>query len=369
VDARSSLTSERPPRVSVCVPNLNTRPFLPERFRTIFEQTFQDLEVLVYDGFSDDGAWEYICEIAAAEPRMRAWQGPREGTPGSWNACVCQARGEYVYIATSDDTMPPDCLHALVAALDRQPDCDLAHCPLRTFDEHGREIPETAEWWALGSAFARSSGPLLHRPHVRRAPFDGLLHLEGGSVYVSITQLLIRRTLFDRIGLFESTWGSVGDFHWSMRAGLAANTVHVPDTWGGWRVHGRQATAGVTVGSAEHAAKIGAMIDHAIETCGGLLPAPLARRIVTWAAEAKELRAFARELACREEHSVLRRRAFLMRQALGGARPARRYLKARLFGPSFPEWVQERLDQSGYAPTLVAVPPDRSNSGGCVANF
>ena len=103
-------------------------------------------------------------------------------------------------------------------------------------------------WWSTRSVFALSSGPLLDRSHIRRAPFDGLLHLSGRSVYISITQLLIRRSLFDRIGLFESTWGSVGDFNWSMRAGLAASTVHVADTWGGWRLHAAQATRGCRPG-------------------------------------------------------------------------------------------------------------------------
>ncbi len=83
------------PKVSICVPNLNTLPFLPERFETIFNQTFQDWELLVYDGYSDDGAWEYIGQLAAREPRMHIWQGPREGTPGSWSPCVRKARGEY----------------------------------------------------------------------------------------------------------------------------------------------------------------------------------------------------------------------------------------------------------------------------------
>jgi hypothetical protein len=64
--------------------------------------------------------------------------------------------------------------------------------------------------------------------------------------------------------MFESMWGSAGDFNWNMRATLVANTVHVPDTWGGWRVHALQATAGACIGSAEHAAKIDAMIEHAI---------------------------------------------------------------------------------------------------------
>ena len=98
------------------------------------------------------------------------------------------------------------------------------------------------------------------------APFDGLLHLSGATVYTSITQLLIRRNLFDKIGLFESRWGSIGDFNWDMRAGLVANTVHVPDTWGGWRIHGGQATARVDYYSIEHERRIQEMIDCAIGT-------------------------------------------------------------------------------------------------------
>jgi GT2 family glycosyltransferase len=255
--------SDKTPKVSICVPNLNTRPFLPERFETIFNQTFQDWEIIVYDSFSDDGAWEYFQELAAREPRMRISQGPREGTPGSWNPCIRQARGDYVYVATSDDTMAPDCLAKLVAALERNPECDLSHCRLRVVGDRAEELQG---WWEKYSLFARSCGSLLDQPHVRRAPFDGLLHLSGESLYTSITQLLIRRSLFDRIGYFEKTWGSVGDFEWDMRASLVGSTVHVPDTWGGWRIHGAQATAGVKSWSPEHVRKIDAMIGHALKT-------------------------------------------------------------------------------------------------------
>src|ERR1700745_1166859 len=121
-------TSRMNPLVSVCVPNLNTLPFLSERFETIFGQSFQDWELLVYDGYSTDGAWEYINELASREPRMRIWQGPREGTPGSWTPCVREARGKYVYIATSDDNMALDGLEKLVDALEANPECALAHC-------------------------------------------------------------------------------------------------------------------------------------------------------------------------------------------------------------------------------------------------
>jgi glycosyltransferase involved in cell wall biosynthesis len=351
---RTVSVSSATPRVSICVPNLNTRPFLPERFETILAQSLPDWELLVYDSYSNDGAWEYIQELERREPRMHAWQGPRQGTPGSWTPCVRAARGEYVYIATSDDTMPPDCLEKLVAALDAHPECDLAHCQLRAIDEHGAEVTPVHDWWMRGSSFAVSSGPLLSSLHVRHAPFDGLLHLLGGSVYTSITQLLIRRSLFDRIGFFESTWGSIGDFNWGMRAGLVANSVHVPDTWGGWRLHSTQATAAVSLESAEHARKIAGMIRHAVDTCEHLLPPAVRRALAShWLREAEELRSLVLDISCRREQSLVQRRAYVAGRLCSGSAPAWEYVTSRVLGRRSTDWVHRRLREAGYGSSLV----------------
>jgi glycosyltransferase involved in cell wall biosynthesis len=344
------------PKVSICVPNLNTRPFLPERFETIFQQSFQDWELLVYDGYSEDGAWEYIQGLAAREPRMRAWQGPREGTPGSWTPCIRQAQGDYVYVATSDDTMAPDCLEKLVAALEEHPECDLAHCPLRAIDEKGQEVPTACAWWSKSSPFALSSGELVRRPHIRWAPFDGMLVLLGENVYISITQLLIRRSLFDRIGFFESRWGSVGDINWDMRASLVANTVHVPDTWGGWRLHPGQATAGVRYYSPENTRKVEEMIDDALGRCESLLPEPVRQRLnAQWSREAADMRRFILGLAARTSPSS--RRGFILGRLLRGSRAARRYLKARFGSTRQSNWATETirgwLQEVGIEPTRL----------------
>jgi hypothetical protein len=54
---------------------------------------------------------------------------------------------------------------------------------------------------------------------------------------------MIRRSLFSQTGLFPTDRGSIGDFQWVMKATLITDTIYLPDTWGGWRQHGRQATA------------------------------------------------------------------------------------------------------------------------------
>lgn len=343
------------PRVSICLPNLNNRAFLEERLTTIFDQSFTDWELIIYDNHSEDGAWEFFQDASRRDPRIRIEQAPREGMYANWNNCIRAARGDYVYVATSDDTMASDCLEKLVEALDATPECDLAHCNLRMFDSNGDEI--RSQWWPRFSLFARSSRSLLQQRHIRRAPFDGLLHLSGDTVYTSITQLLIRRSLFSRIGFFESRWGSLGDFNWNMRAGLVANTIHIPDTWGGWRQHGAQATAAARFHTPEHVAEIDQMIDHAIATVTPLLSSrtrnPLIRK---WNPRMRDMRQI--DLAMRTLPTRFRRSLFLARHLVAGSWGAWWHVIDRVReGPGFsecqPEVMMKWLEEEGLTPTLV----------------
>lgn len=229
------------PSVSICLPNLRNRPYLPERIDSICAQTLADWELVVFDNFSDDGAWEYLCERAAQDPRIKVTQAPREGMYANWNNCIRAATGKYIYIATSDDNMAPDCLEVLVAALDAHPDCGVAHCRPHIF---GENFEPMAAWWRSASPLAVScpNGDVT-RSHVRMAPLDGLLHATGKTVIISITQALIRRDVFARVGFFPNDCGVVGDFAWHAAVGFSINSVYVAHTWGGWRLHAAQATA------------------------------------------------------------------------------------------------------------------------------
>lgn len=281
---------------------------------------------MAVDGYSDDGSWPLLREHALREPRLRAMQAPPEGVYAAINRCIAEASGEYVYIATSDDVMAPDCLEKLVAALKAHPDCELAHCPLRV---QGLGAEQEQAWW-LGSIFARSAPGLIDRFHVRRAPLDGLLHLSGQTVYVSLTQLLIRRRLFDRIGAFEGRWGSIGDLNWGMRAGLVANTVHVPDTWAGWRIHHAQASQNAGGGTPEHSRRVEEMIDDALRRSWPALPADLRAGL-----ESGWRNFFSAECAVQRDVSAYGSRARRAGRLLGLAATspaARAYLMRRIRG-------------------------------------
>ena len=226
--------------VSIILPNLNTPlNYLEERVSSIQAQTETDWECIIVDGYSDNGSWEYLSQVAATDDRFKPYQFKKEGIYKAWNSGIGLAKGEWVYIATSDDTMTPDFLQQMLQSLHLFPQCGLAHCNLTIIDENSRRSVE-ADWDQYYPA--QYFGDLLHKRHIRMAPYDGILHCGIKTVYTSITQLLIRRSVFDRVGLFLTDRGSMADFEWGMRASLVCNVLHIPEYLATWRRHDLQAT-------------------------------------------------------------------------------------------------------------------------------
>ncbi|MDQ1352851.1 MAG: hypothetical protein QG657_3157 [Acidobacteriota bacterium] len=257
------------PKISILLPNLNNRPYLDERLKTIMEQTFSDWELIIVDNYSDDGAWEFFQEWAKKDTRVKISQAPRAGMYANWNNCIRLAKGEYVYIATSDDSMTPNALEEMVKALEEHPECDLAHCKLKIIDENGAPH-HTLNWDKFYCALY--FGDLIDQKHIRLAPHDGVLHCGVKTVYTSITQLLIRRSLFDRVGLFLTNFGSIADFEWGMRASLLANTVHIPQYLATWRVHRDQGTNIEFLNTSEYRTKLLEMMEHAFTAAKKINP-------------------------------------------------------------------------------------------------
>jgi glycosyltransferase involved in cell wall biosynthesis len=249
--------------VSIILPNLNTPiPFLEERVRSIVSQTWTDWECIIVDGYSDNGSWEYLQKIAAKDERFKAYQFKKEGIYKAWNSGIELAKGEFIYIATSDDTMTDNCLEELVKALNKEIECGIAHCSLTIIDENGKPHPVKKWDRFLPSVYF---GELMKKPHIRIAPHDGILHCGIKTVYTSIVQLLIRKSLFKKVGLFLTDQGSIADFEWEMRASLAANTVHVPLYLASWRIHALQATTDTIQTTPATYEKLRELVDRAFE--------------------------------------------------------------------------------------------------------
>src|ERR1019366_3980250 len=117
------------PKVSIVVPNYNHARFLRRRVESVLRQTFQDFEVILLDDGSTDDS-ESILSQYGGDPRVRIeFNEVNSGSPfKQWNKGVGLARGEYVWIAESDDYADERLLEKLAARLDAGPRVAFAYC-------------------------------------------------------------------------------------------------------------------------------------------------------------------------------------------------------------------------------------------------
>lgn len=127
--------------VTVIVPVYNHRPFLQERFDTIFNQSFQNFEVIVLDDCSTDGSAEFLKEIES-HPKVSGViiNSANSGSPFSqWIKGIEKAKGELIWIAESDDSCELNMLEKLVAFF-ADPECNLAFADSNDIDEYGNVV-------------------------------------------------------------------------------------------------------------------------------------------------------------------------------------------------------------------------------------
>jgi glycosyltransferase involved in cell wall biosynthesis len=119
----SPLIEAATPKVSIIVPNYNHAKFLPQRMDSVLGQTFQDFRLILLDNCSTDDSRSILDEYRG-DPRIRVVFNERNSanTFKQWNKGIRLARGEYVWIATSDDCAEGRLLERLVEILENEPE-------------------------------------------------------------------------------------------------------------------------------------------------------------------------------------------------------------------------------------------------------
>lgn len=135
------------PQVSVIIPNYNHSNFLDRRVRSILDQTFTDLELIILDDCSLDNSREVI-ERYRSEPRVSEIiynQINSGSTFKQWDKGISRAKGEYIWIAESDDYCEPSFLHELVTPLQNNPDLVLSFCQALFVSPEGEILEQTGK--------------------------------------------------------------------------------------------------------------------------------------------------------------------------------------------------------------------------------
>ncbi len=102
------------PLVSLIVPVLNVEPYLDECFRSIVAQDYDNFEVIIVLGKSEDNS-EAIChEWTRSDSRFRIEPQLKHSLGYARNVGIKAAKGDYIAFCDSDDAIKTDFLSALI---------------------------------------------------------------------------------------------------------------------------------------------------------------------------------------------------------------------------------------------------------------
>lgn len=127
------------PLVSVIVPNFNHARFLNERLLSIFNQTFQDIEVILLDDCSTDESREVL--MSFAKHPLVTHCVFNESNSGStfkqWEKGLNLAKGDWIWIAESDDSADRNFLENLIQLVQSTDHVSLAFSRSQIMDDAG----------------------------------------------------------------------------------------------------------------------------------------------------------------------------------------------------------------------------------------
>ena len=199
--------------VSVVIPVLNGERFLREAVQTVFDQKYWPVEVIIVD----DGSTDNTATVAKSLPEtVRYVHQSNQGPAAARNRGIEQAQGSLIAFADADDLWPAAKLELQLPYLIKDAKIDIVLGRIQqvllseTVNGHtqSQEFGETAFSVNLGSA-------------------------------------VIRKSVFERVGLFDETMRYSEDVDWFMRAretGAAIVTIDAVTLF--YRQHEQNMTKG-----------------------------------------------------------------------------------------------------------------------------
>lgn len=113
--------------LSIIVPVYNVRDYLPKCLDSIYNQTFQDYEVIIVDDGSTDGSGELVDTYCRNKEKFHVYHKPNGGLMSAWMEGVQHASGRYFGFVDSDDYID-DKMFSRLTECALKYDCDIVMC-------------------------------------------------------------------------------------------------------------------------------------------------------------------------------------------------------------------------------------------------
>jgi glycosyltransferase involved in cell wall biosynthesis len=210
----SDMTDTDKPSISVVVAAYQAERFIAEALESILGQTRPPDELIVVDDGSTDGT---AAELERFADRICIVRQPNGGCPAAFNTAFREARGDFVALCGADDIWEPHKLEWQAEAIAAHPEVDVlcGHAVLVGHTEGDYSRPPST-----GVLDSSSLKDALYRQCCICAP-----------------SVIIRRSLFERLGPFIEDFGADDYEYWFRCLRNGARFYYDPRPLLSWRQH------------------------------------------------------------------------------------------------------------------------------------
>ena len=223
------------PLVSVIVPNYNHEKYLVQRLESIFNQTYSNIEIILLDDCSRDNSQVILLEYAKkAKVSHCIINNENSGSPfKQWKKGIDLAKGDYIWIAESDDYCSLDFISKLMNSLVRDLSIGIGYCQTNDVDEKGRFL------------YDRINYTKLFQPNIWGKEFlrDGVGFIESYLIYFNVipnaSAVIFKKELVDESVFSDSLLNMkiCGDWCFWIKIILKTKIFFLPETLNYFRDH------------------------------------------------------------------------------------------------------------------------------------
>ena len=208
------------PLVSVVIAAFNAEDYVEQTCRSVIQQTYTALELIVVDDGSTDGTGDIVRALGRSDPRIRLIRQQNRGVAAARNAGIAAASGAFIAPLDADDLWDPTKIERQVRRLQQAgPDAGFAYCWWVPIDASGLVLDGAQRWQIEGNV---------------------LEHLVEINFIGNASVPLVRRSCIQEVGGYDVTpWeqGRQGCEDWDLALRIAERhlAVVVPAVLVGYR--------------------------------------------------------------------------------------------------------------------------------------
>lgn len=198
------------PLISCIIPTFNRSQKLENAVRSILNQTYRNIEILVIDDQSVDNTKQVVSNLSGKDKRIKYLYNPEKGSNQARNWGIKNAQGQFIALLDDDDIWIETKLEEQYGKFVSNPDAGLVFCTFARSKNNGKTQKKHP-------SFFFSNNPEKIRNKLLKHNF------------ITTSAILVKKEVFDNIGDFDTNFSSFQDWELLTRIALKYPLVYLKE--------------------------------------------------------------------------------------------------------------------------------------------